>query len=154
MNLNNFCQFTGNLGRDPDVKILPSGRKLCLLSIATDHSYKNKDTGEWVDATEWHDVKAYGPLAEYLYDKLRKGDQVILFGEIRNNQWTDDEGKKHRRTYLLLNSFKKIEPRRSSQPEPDDLYSSGLPHKEKIASPTAPENSSGGNQPDDDGLPF
>lgn len=83
--------LVGNLGRDPDMRYLPSGEAVANLAIATTDKYKNK-SGEMVDATEWHRVSFFGKTAEVCGQYLKKGSQVYIEGSIRTRKYTDKEG--------------------------------------------------------------
>lgn len=82
----------GNLGRDPEVKYMPSGDAAVNLAIATTDSWKDKNTGEKKEATEWHRVAAFGKLAEICGQYLKKGSQVYIEGALRTRKYTDKDG--------------------------------------------------------------
>ncbi len=81
----------GNLGRDPEVRYMPSGDPIANVTIATSRRYKNK-AGEMVDETEWHRVSFFGRLAEIASQYLKKGNPVYVEGRIRTNKYTDKDG--------------------------------------------------------------
>lgn len=87
----NKAILVGNLGRDPEMRYLPSGEPVANLAIATTDKYKNK-SGEMVDATEWHRVSFFGKTAEVCGQYLKKGSQVYVEGSIRTRKYTDKEG--------------------------------------------------------------
>ncbi len=82
----------GNLGKDPEVKHLESGAVVASFSIATSESYKDKNTGERVSTTEWHNITLWRGLAEVAEKYLRKGSQIYLEGRLRTRHWEDKEG--------------------------------------------------------------
>lgn len=82
----------GNLGGDPELKILPSGTAVCNLSVATSDSYKDKN-GNKVDKTEWHKVTIYGKLAEIIAEYAHKGSAVYIEGVTRHRRWKDSSGQ-------------------------------------------------------------
>lgn len=88
----NKVTLIGNLGRDPEVRSLPSGDQIANLTIATTDKWKDKHTGEPREATEWHRVTFTGRLAEIAAQYLRKGAQVYVEGSLRTRKWTDQEG--------------------------------------------------------------
>ncbi len=79
--------IVGNLGNDPDTRYMPSGSAVTNLSIATNESWKDKQTGEQKDRTEWHKVAMFGRLAEIAAEYLRKGSQVYIEGKLRTRKW-------------------------------------------------------------------
>ena len=81
----------GNLGRDPEVRYLPSGSAVCNLRIATTDSWKDKATGERKEATEWHSVVLFDKLAEIAGEYLRKGRSVYIEGRLQTRKWQDKE---------------------------------------------------------------
>jgi single-strand DNA-binding protein len=83
--------LVGNLGRDPDMRYLPSGEAVANLAIATTDKYKDK-TGQMVEQTEWHRVSFFGRTAEVCGQYLKKGSQVYVEGSIRTRKYTDKEG--------------------------------------------------------------
>ncbi len=82
----------GNLGQDPEVRYMPSGSAVTNISVATSESWKDKETGEQTDRTEWHKVVFFGRLAEISGEYLRKGSQVYVEGRLRTRKWQDREG--------------------------------------------------------------
>jgi len=81
----------GNLGRDPEVRYLPSGSAVCNLRIATTDSWKDKASGERKEATEWHSVVLFDKLAEIAGEYLRKGRPVYIEGRLQTRKWQDKE---------------------------------------------------------------
>src|SRR3569832_1466197 len=84
--------LVGNLGRDPEVRTFPSGDRVANVTIATTDKWKDKQTGEAKEATEWHRVEFNGRLAEIAGEYLRKGSQVYVEGSIRSRKYTDKDG--------------------------------------------------------------
>lgn len=82
----------GNLGNDPEVRYASSGDAIASISIATTESWKDKNTGEKKEQTEWHRVSAFGRLAEVMGEYLKKGSQVYIEGSLRTRKYTDKEG--------------------------------------------------------------
>lgn len=88
----NKVEIIGNLGADPEVRYMPSGGAVANLNIATTESWKDKQTGEKKELTEWHRVVIFGKLAEIAGEYLRKGSKVFIEGGLRTRKWTDKEG--------------------------------------------------------------
>lgn len=84
--------IVGNLGRDPEMRTFPSGDQVANVTIATTDKWKDKQTGEMREATEWHRVVFNGRLAEIVGQYLRKGSQVYVEGSLRTRKWTDQAG--------------------------------------------------------------
>ncbi len=88
----NMVIIVGNLGRDPEMRTFPSGDRVANVTIATTDKWKDKQTGEMKEATEWHRVVFNGRLAEIAGEYLRKGSQVYVEGSIRSRKYTDKDG--------------------------------------------------------------
>jgi single-strand DNA-binding protein len=84
--------IVGNLGRDPEMRTFPSGDRVANVTIATTDKWKDKQSGEMKEATEWHRVVFNGRLAEIAGEYLRKGSQVYVEGSLRTRKWTDKDG--------------------------------------------------------------
>jgi single-strand DNA-binding protein len=94
----------GNLGRDPEVRYLPSGDPIANVTIATSRRYKNK-AGEPIEETEWHRVAFFGRLAEIASQYLKKGNPVYVEGRIRTNKYTDKDGIEKFSTEIVANEM-------------------------------------------------
>lgn len=100
----NKAFIVGNLTRDPELKSLPNGTKVVNVGLATNKSYKNKQ-GEKVDRSEFHNVVAYGNLAELCAQYLRKGQQALIEGEITTRTWEKEDGSKGYKTEILASAI-------------------------------------------------
>ena len=98
----------GNLGQDPDTKAMPSGMTVCNLRIATSESWKDKQTGEMKEQTEWHSVAMFGRLAEIAGEYLRKGSQVYIEGRLRTRKWQDKQGNDRYTTEVVANEMQML----------------------------------------------
>ncbi len=85
----------GNLTRDPDLRQIPSGQSVCSFSLALNRSYKGQD-GEWVEATDFVDVVAWGPLGERVAQYVTKGRPVLVSGRLQSRQWEQDGQKRNK----------------------------------------------------------
>jgi single-strand DNA-binding protein len=92
----------GNVGKDPEIKALPSGQPVANFSIATSDRYKDQQ-GNFQDRTEWHNITAYGKLAEIVRDYVKKGNKLYIEGRLTTRSWDDkDSGKKVYRTEIVV----------------------------------------------------
>ena len=102
----NKVTLLGNLGKDPEVKFLPSGQAVANFSIATTDRFKDKNSNEWQDRTEWHNIVAYGRTAEIVRDYVKKGNKLYVEGRLTTRSWDDkDSGKKIYRTEIVVNDL-------------------------------------------------
>lgn len=103
----------GNLGRDPEIRYMPSGDALATLSVATTDSWKDK-SGEKQERTEWHRVSMFGRLAEIAGEYLKKGSQVYIEGRIQTRKYTDKDGVEKYSTEIVANEMKMLGGRSAS----------------------------------------
>jgi single-strand DNA-binding protein len=167
----------GNLGKDPEMRTFPSGGQVANVTIATSERWKDKQTGEMREATEWHRVVFNDRLAEIVGQYLRKGSQVYVEGSIRTRKWTDQSGQERYSTEIRADEMKMLGSRQGmGQPaggDDDGGYSGGYdsapaaparrpppaarPAPAPVARPPAPapapKASSGFDDMDDD-IPF
>ena len=94
----------GNLGKDPEVRYLPSGDAVANISIATTETWKDKG-GEKQEKTEWHRVSMFSKLAEIAGEYLKKGSQVYIEGRLETRKWTDKDGVERYSTEIVLQGF-------------------------------------------------
>lgn len=139
----NKAIIVGNLGRDPEVRTFPNGDRVANVTIATTDKWKDKQTGEQKEATEWHRVVFIGRLAEVVSEYLKKGSQVYVEGSIRTRKWTDKDGTEKYSTEIRADQMRMLgsrEAQPSSQP--------------RSAQKPAPKAISGFDDMDDDFPPF
>lgn len=92
--------IVGNLGQDPETRYMPSGTAVTNLRIATNETWKDKQTGEQKERTEWHSVEMFDRLAEIAAEYLRKGSQVYIEGKLRTEKWQDKQGNERYTTKI------------------------------------------------------
>jgi single-strand DNA-binding protein len=97
--------LVGNLGRDPEVRTMQNGNKVANLSIATSEKWKDRNTGEMNERTEWHRVVMFDRLAEIAEQYLRKGSKVYLEGQLQTRKWEDQNGQEKYSTEVVLRGF-------------------------------------------------
>jgi single-strand DNA-binding protein len=95
----------GNLGKDPEVKFMPNGGGVANLTIATSESWKDKQTGEQKEKTEWHRVVMFGKLAEIAGEYLKKGSKVYIEGALQTRKWTNQQGQDQYTTEIVVQGF-------------------------------------------------
>lgn len=100
--------LVGNLGADPETRYMPSGSAVTNIRIATTESWKDKDTGDQQERTEWHSVAFFGRLAEIVAEYLRKGSQVYIEGKLRTRKWQDREGNDRWSTEVVANEMQML----------------------------------------------
>lgn len=130
----------GNLGKDPDMRYSPNGNAVANFSIATTESWKDKNSGEKVEKTEWHRIVAFSRLAEIVGEYLKKGAQVYVEGKLQTRKWQDKEtGQDRYSTEVVAESIQMLGRRE------DSGQASGRPY---AAAPTA------SNDSEDQDIPF
>jgi single-strand DNA-binding protein len=146
--------LVGNLGQDPETRAMPSGKAVTNVRIATSDSWRDKQTGEQKEQTEWHSVVFFDRLAEVAAEYLRKGSQIYVEGRLRTRKWTDKAGADRYTTEIVANEMQMLggrggggagggegrspAPARTASAPPADDYSQG----------------SAGDQMLDDDIPF
>ncbi|MGW8228551.1 MAG: single-stranded DNA-binding protein [Gammaproteobacteria bacterium] len=121
----------GNLGRDPEVRYSPNGGAIANITLATSEAWKDKNTGEQVEKTEWHRVVFFRRLAEIAGEYLKKGSKVYIEGKLQTRKWQDKDGNERYTTEIVANEMQMLDTRggsasynqdepamSSSQPEP------------------------------------
>jgi single-strand DNA-binding protein len=98
----------GNLGADPETRSMPSGMTVANIRIATSESWKDKQSGEQKERTEWHNVALFGRLGEIAGEYLRKGAQVYIEGSLRTRKWQDKEGRDRYTTEVIASDMQMI----------------------------------------------
>ena len=100
--------LVGNLGADPETRYTANGAAITTIKVATSESWKDKQTGENQERTEWHRVKFFGRLAEIAGEYLKKGRQVYIEGSIRTDKYTDKEGVERYATDIIANEMQML----------------------------------------------
>jgi single-strand DNA-binding protein len=98
----------GHLGQDPETRAMPSGSTLANLRVATSESWRDKQTGEQKEATEWHTVVLFGRTAEVAAEYLKKGSQVYIEGRLRTRKWQDKQGNDRYSTEIVANEMQML----------------------------------------------
>jgi single-strand DNA-binding protein len=163
----NKVQIIGNLGRDPEVRYTPNGNAVCNVSVATTRQWKNKESGDKQEETEWHRVVFYDRLAEIAGEYLKKGRSVYVEGRLKTRKWTDKEGKEQYTTEVIATEMQMLGGREgmgggggAGEDRGGDDYGSAPPQRSAPAARPAPASkpaskpaSTGFDNMDDD-IPF
>ncbi len=141
----------GNLGKDPEVRHLESGVMVANFPLATTESYKDRNTGERRQVTEWHNVVLWRGLAEVTETYLKKGNQVYVEGKLRTRSWTDQEGNTRYTTEVIADNMTML----GGRPAEAGTVASTTPTSSVTSETTAPvsPNITAVNDDSDD-LPF
>nr|WP_299204920.1 single-stranded DNA-binding protein [uncultured Brumimicrobium sp.] len=139
----------GNLGKDPEVRVLENGTKLVRFPIATSETYTDKTTGERKSITDWHNIVIWRGLAEVAEKYLTKGQKVYIEGKLRTRSWQDEAGITKYSTEVVADNMTMLSSRSESMP------ASNQPNFNTGDTPEKPKQMSGGlSEDDDDDLPF
>ena len=114
----NKALLIGNLGADPEVRYTTSGSAVANVRLATAESWRDKDSGEQQERTEWHRVVFFGRLAEIVGEYLRKGSQVYVEGRIQTRKWQDRDGNDRYTTEIVANEMQMLSGRNSASEDP------------------------------------
>jgi single-strand DNA-binding protein len=150
----------GHLGADPESRAMPSGMTVANLRLATTESWKDKQSGEQQERTEWHNVALFGRLGEIAAEYLRKGSQVYIEGRLRTRKWQDKEGRDRYTTEIVGNEMQMLGGRGGGAAGAAAGGSSGGGYSETGSRPEMSEGVSAGagagasNQEFDDDIPF
>lgn len=149
--------IVGHLGRDPEMRTFPSGDQVANVTIATTDKWKDKQTGEMKEATEWHRVVFNGRLAEIVGQYLRKGSQVYVEGSLRTRKWTDQSGQERYTTEIRADQMQMLGGRTGGGYQGDDGGHSSTPaprQQQRQANGPAPAPRSSSGFDDMDDIPF
>jgi single-strand DNA-binding protein len=114
----------GHLGADPETRYMPSGGAVTNIRLATTESWKDKQSGEQQERTEWHRVAIFGRTAEIAAEYLRKGSQVYIEGRLRTRKWQDNQGNERYTTEIVANDMQMLGGRSGmSEPPPAERVS-------------------------------
>ncbi|MAK55457.1 MAG: single-stranded DNA-binding protein [Pusillimonas sp.] len=144
--------LVGNLGRDPEVRYSPDGVAICNISLATTSQWKDRNSGEKREETEWHRVVFYNRLAEIAGEYLKKGRGVYVEGRIKTRKWQDKEtGQDRYSTEIIAEQMQMLGGRDESESSPPERSSQQPPQRNRAAAQPAPA----ANLADmDDDIPF
>jgi single-strand DNA-binding protein len=145
----------GNIGKDPEVSFLPSGMAVAKFGLATNERFKDKE-GNWQDRTEWHNLVAFGKVAEIIRDYVKKGNKLYVEGGLRTSSWEDKtSGQKRYKTEVIVNELSLL----SGRGEGDGSSSGGSSSRGNTASfdqrqPAGQDDFASQTEITDDDIPF
>ena len=149
----NKLNLVGNLGQDPQTRAMPSGKTVVNLRIATTDQWRDKQTGENKENTEWHTVVMFDRLAEIAAEYLRKGSQIYIEAKLRTRKWQDKEGNDRYSTEIVANEMQMLGGR-SGGGGGGGGGSEREPVQRPPGGPAAGAPSGGGRDEFDDDIPF
>ena len=155
----NKAILIGNLGNDPDIRYTASGTAIANISLATAESWRDKNSGEQQERTEWHRIVFFGRLAEIVGEYLRKGSQIYVEGRIQTRKWQDKEGNDRYTTEVVANEMQMLGGRGQAQAAMNPAGQSQAPEARNnapLSDKPAAAGSGGSAQADDfdDDIPF
>lgn len=149
--------LVGNLGKDPEVRYMPSGEAIANITVATTDSWKDKQ-GEKQERTEWHRVSFFGKLAEIVGEYLKKGSQIYVEGRLQTRKWQDKEGQDRYTTEIVADKMQMLGGRSgggmSSMDRDSGSQDSGRGESPAKSGGSAPAKSSAGFDDFEDDIPF
>ncbi|MGB1291776.1 MAG: single-stranded DNA-binding protein [Pseudoalteromonas sp.] len=107
----NQCNFIGNLGNDPEIRYMTSGAAVANLSLAVSDDYKDKQSGQNVEQTEWVRISAFGKLAEIIGEYLKKGSKIYCSGKMKTRKWQDNTGADRWTTEVIIHDMQMLDSR-------------------------------------------
>ncbi len=149
----NKVVLIGNLGRDPEVRYMPSGEQITNITVATTDRWRDKATGEQKEATEWHRVAFFGKLAEIAGQYLTKGSQVYIEGKLRTRKYTDKDGIDRYQTDVIADVMQMLGSKQDGSTQPAGTKQPAQRNSYEEAKQTGRRNNPPANAPDDD-IPF
>lgn len=134
----NRAQIIGNLTRDPEMRYIPSGQAVTSFSVATNRRWKNA-TGETQEEAQFHNIVAWGKLAEICHQILKKGNRVYVEGRLQTRQWSAPDGAKRERTEVVMENFVALTPKAGGSASIAEPTAA----EEAITPPTEPKKNEG-----------
>ena len=147
----NKAIIVGNVGQDPEVRYMPSGSAVAEVSVATSEQWKDKQSGEKQERTEWHRVTFFGRLAEVVGEYVRKGSQIYIEGSIRTEKWQDKQGQDRYTTKIIANEMQMLGGRTGGS---TGFQQDAPSHAPSQSAPTAAAAPAGSSADFDDDIPF
>lgn len=146
----------GNLGKDPEVRYLPDGAAVVNMSVATTSKWKDKNSGEKKEETEWHRITIYGRLAEVAGEYCKKGKPVYIEGRLKTRKWQDNDGNDRYTTEIIADAMQLLGGRDGVQQDDGGFEQHKSAQQSQQRQQSAPQRSSAPQSQDDldDDIPF
>ena len=123
----------GNLGNDPDIRYTASGAAVANISLATAETWRDKETGDQQERTEWHRIVFFGRLAEIVGEYLKKGSQIYVEGRLQTRKWQDKEGNDRYTTEIVANEMQMLGSRAVGGGQPNQEKAPPAGEKESVS---------------------
>jgi single-strand DNA-binding protein len=146
--------LVGNVGGDPDIKYLPSGSAVTTLSIATSEIWKDKQTGEKQERTEWHRVVCFNRLGEIAAEYVRKGSKLYVEGSLRTRKWQDQQGQDRYSTDIVAGDIQMLDSKGSAMGAYPDAQAGQAQPSRAAAKPATQTAAQDAFDELDDDIPF
>jgi single-strand DNA-binding protein len=155
----NRVTLIGRAGRDPEARTLTNGETAVSLHLATSDRWRDKQSGEQKEATEWHRIVAFGKLAEIIEQYVIKGQLIYVEGKLKTRKWQDKDGKDVYTTEINASDMKMLSPGRQQEGQSRDANNSPAPQRQqplqqRAAAPAQQRAPAGGGGFGDDDIPF
>lgn len=151
----NKVMIIGNLGNEPEIRVMPNGNAVANFSIATSETWRDRNTNEQQERTEWHRVVIYGKLAEIVQQYVHKGSKLYIEGRLQTRKWQDNNGQDRYTTEIIANEMQMLDSRGQGAPQ-GDYNAAPRPAANNM---NAPQSAPASSQPPviddfDDDIPF
>ncbi|WP_419420031.1 single-stranded DNA-binding protein [Legionella sp. D16C41] len=133
----------GNVGSDPEVRYMPNGNAVATLSIATSETWKDKQSGDKQERTEWHRVVCFNRLGEIAGEFVRKGSKLYIEGSLRTRKWQDQQGQDRYTTEIIATDVQMLDSKGGSSVGYDDAQSAAAPQHQQQPAYQQPTNRKG-----------
>jgi single-strand DNA-binding protein len=143
----------GNLGQDPEVRYMPNGQAVANVTIATSESWKDKNTGEQQEKTEWHRLVLFRRLGEIAGEYLKKGSKIYIEGKLQTRKWQDNTGQDRYTTEIVVNELQMLDSKGQGSSGGQPAPAGGQAQAPSDAPQQAPAPTMAGAEYDDD-IPF
>lgn len=149
----NMVIVMGNVGVEPEVRYTPSGSAVTNLSIATSESWKDKQSGEMQERTEWHRIVFYNKLAEIVGQYVKKGSKIYIKGSIRTRKWQDQSGQDKYTTEIIAEDMQMLD-KKGEVDFDGDSFNQRAPAPAEASSPRQDTSKGMSNPVEEDDIPF
>jgi single-strand DNA-binding protein len=146
--------LVGNLGKEPEVRFTPEGNAIANLVIATSESWRDKQSGDVQDRTEWHRVVFFSRLAEIVGEYLHKGSKIYIEGSLRTRKWTDRDNNERYTTEIVANEMHMLDRKGDHEIAAQSMPQQGASAPQESPKPSKPSPAAVSSDDIDDDIPF